>query len=57
MAKGQILVIDDEQAIRDLISEVLKIADYEVSIATDGLDGLNKIRKQKYDLIILDANI
>ena len=57
MAKGQILVIDDEQAIRDLISEVLNIAGYEVSIATDGLDGLNKIRKQKYDLIILDVNL
>ena len=57
MAKGQILVIDDEQAIRDLISEVLNVAGYEVSIATDGLDGLNKIRKQKYDLIILDVNL
>lgn len=57
MAKGQILVIDDEQAIRDLISEVLNIAGYEVSIAADGLDGLNKIRKQKYDLIILDVNL
>ena len=57
MAKGQILVIDDEQAIRDLISEVLNIAGYEVSIATDGLDGLNKIRKQKYDLIIRDVNL
>jgi len=57
VAKGQILVIDDEQAIRDLISEVLNIAGYEVSIATDGLDGLNKIRKQKYDLIILDVNL
>ena len=46
MAKGQILVIDDEQAIRDLISEVLNIAGYEVSIAADGLDGLNKIRNK-----------
>ena len=57
MAKGQILVVDDEQAIRDLISEVLTIAGFEVSIATDGLDGLNKIRKEKFDLIILDVNL
>ena len=57
MAKGQILVVDDEQAIRDLISEVLSIAGFEVVIATDGLDGLNKIRKQKFDLIILDVNL
>ena len=57
MAKGQILVVDDEQAIRDLIAEVLAIAGFEVTIATDGLDGLNKIRKQKFDLIILDVNL
>ncbi|MFM8621043.1 MAG: response regulator transcription factor [Candidatus Nanopelagicaceae bacterium] len=57
MAKGQILVVDDEQAIRDLMSEVLAIAGFEVVIATDGLDGLNKIRKQKFDLIILDVNL
>ena len=57
MAKGQILVVDDEQAIRDLIAEVLAIAGFEVTIATDGLDGLTKIRKQKFDLIILDVNL
>ena len=57
MAKGQILVVDDEQAIRGLIAEVLAIAGFEVTIATDGLDGLNKIRKQKFDLIILDVNL
>ena len=57
MAKGQILVVDDEQAIRDLITDVLNIAGYEVFSAADGLVALNQIRKQKFDLIILDVNL
>lgn len=57
MAKGRILVVDDEIAIRELITEVLKIADYEFTTAADGLEALNEIRKQKFDLIILDVNL
>lgn len=57
MAKGKILVVDDEPAIRELISEVLTIADYEFETANDGIEALNSIRRQKFDLIILDVNL
>ena len=57
MAKGKILVVDDEPAIRELISEVLKIADYDFNTVDDGVEALNMIRKEKYDLIILDVNL
>lgn len=57
MAKGKILVVDDESAIQDLITEVLKIADYDFVTASDGLEALNEIRKTKFDLIILDVNL
>ena len=57
MSKGHILVVDDEAAISDLISEVLNIAGYQVTTSTDGLDALNQIRRSKYDLILLDVNL
>ena len=57
MSKGHILVVDDEIAIRDLISEVLNIAGYEVSTSSDGLDALNQIRKNKFSAILLDVNL
>ena len=50
-------MVDDEVAIRELITEVLKIADYEFVTASDGLEALNEIRKQRFDLIILDVNL
>ena len=57
MSKGHILVVDDESAIRDLISEVLNIAGFQVTTSPDGLDALNQIRRSKFDLILLDVNL
>lgn len=50
-------MVDDEPAIRDLISEVLKIADYDFATIGDGVEALNMIRREKFDLIILDVNL
>lgn len=57
MAKGRILVVDDESAICELITEVLRISDYEYAVASDGVTALNEIRKNHFDLIILDVNL
>jgi len=57
VSKGQILVVDDEAAIRELISEVLNIAGFQVTTSADGLDALNQIRRNKFDLILLDVNL
>lgn len=54
-----ILIVDDEADIRQTIIDVLEMSDLPVKIfqATDGLDGLNKIEKQKFDLVIADLNM
>lgn len=57
MSKGEILVVDDEIAIRELIKEVLGIAEFKVTTTADGLEALNLIRQNKFDLIILDVNL
>ncbi|MDP2173541.1 MAG: response regulator [Candidatus Cloacimonadaceae bacterium] len=51
----RILVVDDEQNIRDIISEFLSETGYQVKVAVDGLDALEKIQYEQYDLYIIDV--
>ncbi len=55
MDNKSILVIDDEQGIRDIIKEYLLPEDFVVIEAVDGVDGINKFKKQKIDFVILDV--
>lgn len=49
-----ILVVEDDQYIQQLISEFLRAQNYEVDVASDGLEGWTKFQQQSYDLVILD---
>ena len=53
--KLHILTIDDNADIRDLIAFVLRRENYEVSTASNGLEGVEAIKATKPDLIILDV--
>lgn len=55
MEKKKILVVDDEQGIRDIIREYLVMEDFEVVEAGDGADALNKFRNNEISLVILDV--
>jgi len=50
-------VVDDESGVRELVSDVLELEGYSVTSAGDGLEALAQIRKQKFDLYILDINM
>lgn len=54
-AQGSILVIDDEEGIRKGCIRVLRPAGYRVETATGFQDGLNRIRSDQFDLILLDV--
>jgi two-component system alkaline phosphatase synthesis response regulator PhoP len=54
MPKPKILVIDDEQSIRKLVSAYLRPEGYEVYTASDGTSGLKAARAYKPDLVVLD---
>lgn len=54
MNKYRILVVDDEQNIRDIFQTFLRDMGYEVSTAIDGLDALDKIAVNTFDLYIVD---
>jgi CheY-like chemotaxis protein len=52
---AEILIIDDDPAIRDVLGEVLRRAGYEVSTATNGVEALTHMRtKGAPSLILLD---
>jgi two-component system OmpR family response regulator len=53
----RILVVDDESGVRGLICEALRLSNYETQEAEDGLQALAFLRKEKFDLIILDINM
>lgn len=53
----QILVVEDSLTIREMQRKLLQKAGYHVTLAVDGLDGINKIRRQSFDLIISDINM
>jgi len=49
-----ILLVDDDEDIRDSVSYILKKAGYRVETAVDGEEGLRQIDALKPDLLILD---
>jgi len=51
---NKILIIDDEPDIVDLVSYNLKKDGFRVTSASDGEEALTKIRKDKFDLVVLD---
>lgn len=51
---GHILVVDDNQNNRDLLSTLLTKQNYTVSTAINGKEALEMIEKKEYDLILLD---
>lgn len=53
----RILVVEDERAIRDLIQESLALAGLHAEVASDGLDALNLLRRNRFDLLVLDLNL
>lgn len=52
--KKNILIIEDEEAIREGIYEYLSEVGYNVEVAEDGLLGIELFNKKSFDLVILD---
>jgi CheY-like chemotaxis protein len=57
MGRARILVIDDERAVRDLISDALSIEGHEVFTAENGKEGLDLIGQYRFDLVFCDLRM
>ncbi|HHO77367.1 MAG TPA: response regulator [Deltaproteobacteria bacterium] len=54
---SKVLIIDDEKHIRLLYSEELEEDGYEVALASDGNNILDRIKKEKPDVVVLDIKM
>ena len=55
--RPRILVVDDEENIRELLLKTLALAEYEVDVAPDGRTAVDRMRMIQYDLLITDLRM
>jgi two-component system chemotaxis response regulator CheY len=53
----KILAVDDSPTIRQMVAHTLSSAGYEVVEAEDGMDGLEKARRERMSLVLTDQNM
>jgi two-component system nitrogen regulation response regulator NtrX len=54
---SNILIVDDEKAIRKTLSEILSFEGYRIDEAGDGEEGFRKFRDKEYDVILCDIKM
>ena len=54
---AKILLVEDQEMNRDMLSRRLKKRGYEVAIAVDGAEGVEKARAESPDLILMDMSL
>jgi two-component system chemotaxis sensor kinase CheA len=52
-----LLVADDSFTTRELIKSILQSAGYSITVATDGVDALDKLQRDTYDLVVSDVEM
>jgi DNA-binding response OmpR family regulator len=52
---ARILVVDDDPAIRQLLTDVLELEGYDVSTAVDGITAVHAIQSATPDFVVLDV--
>jgi len=57
MRQAKILVIDDEEAVRDILSRMLMTKGHQVETASDGDEGIERFKKQPFDLVFTDLGM
>jgi DNA-binding NtrC family response regulator len=56
-AKGSILIVDDEQEIRESLEQLLRLEGYKAESASSAEDGLRKAEGGVFDLVLLDISL
>lgn len=54
---AHILVIDDEKAIRNTLKEILEYEKHRVTLAANGIEGLEIMKKETFDALLLDIKM
>lgn len=51
---AKLLIVDDEMHIRDLVQKYATFENYESETAENGLEAIEKVKHNEYDLVIMD---
>ncbi len=57
MQKGKLLIIDDEDRLRKLLSRIMQLEGYEVAEAATAKEGLKKLEHDTFDVILSDVKL
>jgi two-component system, response regulator, stage 0 sporulation protein F len=57
MEQIRILLVDDEEHIRLLFKEELEEEGYLIDLASNGFEALDKLKKDRFDLVVLDIKM
>jgi CheY-like chemotaxis protein len=55
--KKRILIVDDDRALRHVLTALLRGSGYSVAIARDGEEALERLAKKNFDLLLLDVGL
>jgi CheY-like chemotaxis protein len=55
--KARILVVEDEEGVRNVLKDILTAAGHEVEIAYDGIQGIELFKKKEFDLVFTDLGM
>jgi signal transduction histidine kinase/ActR/RegA family two-component response regulator len=55
--QARILVIDDEDSVRDVLSRILKTKGHQVVVASNGEEGIERFRSELFDLVFTDLGM
>lgn len=51
----KVLIVDDEQAIRELVAKYCSLEGFNYGEASDGLEAIEKVKKGGYDIVVMDV--
>lgn len=57
MQKDKLLIIDDEERLRNLLARILQLEGYEVLVASNGKEGLKKLQHDAIPVVISDVKL
>jgi CheY-like chemotaxis protein len=57
MPRPRILVVDDDELVRDFVATVLRLKEYTVDTAVNGREGLTLLEQRRYDLVVSDMRM
>jgi len=53
----KILIVDDDNQTTSMLSKFFNYKGYQIVVSNDAMEGLRHIKKEKYDVILLDINM